>query len=174
MPAIVGIHTFKQVTRQDLLTVHAWLQRPYIAEWWREPRSLVELEHDYLPPISSQSSTRAYIALLDGEPIGFIQSYVVVGSGGGWWETETDPGARGIDQFLAREHQLGRGLGSAVVRAFVEQLFQNPEVTRIQADPSPENERAIRSYSRAGFVPVREIVTPDGPAILMLRERSSR
>jgi len=71
-------------------------------------------------------------------------------------------------------HELGRGLGSAMVRAFVEQLFQDPEVTRIQADPSPENERAIRSYSRAGFVAVRETVTPDGPAILMLRERSSR
>src|SRR5712691_7293615 len=91
----------------------------------------------------------------------------------GWWETETDPGARGIDQFLAHEHQLCRGLGSAMVRAFVEQLFQDPEVTRIQTDPSPDNESAIRSYRRAGFVSAGEIVTPDGPAVPMLRERSS-
>src|SRR6266849_6527724 len=67
----------------------------------------------------------------------------------------------------------GRGLGSAMVRAFVEQLFQDPEVTRIQTDPSPDNESAIRSYRRAGFVSAGEIVTPDGPAVLMLRERSS-
>ena len=37
-----------------------------------------------------------------------------------------------------------------MVRAFVEQLFQDPEVTRIQTDPSPDNESAIRSYRRAG------------------------
>jgi RimJ/RimL family protein N-acetyltransferase len=60
-----------------------------------------------------------------------------------------------------------------MVRAFVEQLFQDPEVTRIQTDPSPDNESAIRSYRRAGFVSAGEIVTPDGPAVLMLRERSS-
>ena len=34
MSAIVGIHTFKPVTGQDLLMVHAWLQRPHIAERW--------------------------------------------------------------------------------------------------------------------------------------------
>jgi len=96
-----------------------------------------------------------------------------MGSGQGWWEDETDPGARGIDQFLANAEQLGQGLGSAMVRAFVEQLFQNPRVTTVQTDPSPENERAIRCYRRAGFVAIRKVSTPDGPALLMRKERSN-
>jgi RimJ/RimL family protein N-acetyltransferase len=147
---------FKPLSLEDLAMVHAWLQRPHVAAWWDEPSGLDEIE-------------RSYIATLDGSPIGFIQSYVVMGSG--WWEDETDPGARGIDQFLANAEQLGRGLGSSMVSAFVERLFQDPAVTKVQADPSPKNERAIRCYRRAGFVVHAEVTTPDGLALLMLRYR---
>lgn len=149
----------------------AWLQRPHVSDWWHEPTAPADLEHHYLPGAMNATSTRAYIAMLDDQPIGFIQSYVALGSGDGWWEQETDPGTRGIDQFLANAEQLGRGLGSAMVNAFVERLFQDPAVTKVQADPSPCNERAIRSYRRAGFVAHAEVVTPDGPALLMLRHR---
>jgi RimJ/RimL family protein N-acetyltransferase len=44
----------------------------------------------------------------------------------------------------------------------------------VQADPSPLNARAIRCYETAGFRRVREIVTPDGPAVLMHRDRLVR
>ena len=162
---------FKPVTADDLIMVHAWLQRPHVAQWWHEPTSLDELVRDYIHPVDTASSTRAYLACMDAEPIGFIQSYVAMGSGGGWWEHETDPGTRGIDQFLANADGLGRGIGSAMVRAFVEQLFRDPEVTRVQTDPSPDNERAIRCYHRAGFVVDAEIDTPDGRALLMLCHR---
>jgi RimJ/RimL family protein N-acetyltransferase len=165
---------FRPLGREDLPMLLAWLQRPHVAQWWKEPTSLVELENDYLAAPWKGSSTRGYIAMLDREPIGFIQSYVAMGSGGGWWEDETDPGTRGIDQFLADADQLGRGLGSAMVDAFVRRLFQDPAVTKIQTDPSPQNERAIRCYRRAGFVDEKEVTTPDGPALLMLRHRGSR
>ena len=41
--------------------------------------------------------------MLNGELIGYAQSYVALGSGDGW-EEETDPGVRGIDQSLANVH----------------------------------------------------------------------
>ena len=143
-----------------------WLLRPHVAEWWGPAESIEELRDDYL------NSNQAFIAWLESRPIAFIQSYVVMGSGGGWWENETDPGARGIDQFLADADQLGQGIGSAMVRAFLGQLFADPAVTVVQTDPNPTNERAIRSYLKAGFRPMGEIITPDGPALLMRRERS--
>jgi RimJ/RimL family protein N-acetyltransferase len=149
--------------------VHEWIHRPHVAEWWREPTSLADLERDYT---MESSSTRAYIAMREGEPIGFIQSYVAMDSRNGWWEDEGNPGTRGIDQFLAHAEQLGRGLGTAMVSAFVAQLFQDPAVTKVQTDPSPMNERAIRCYRRAGFVIEREVTTPDGPALLMCLRRA--
>ena len=168
-----GAPTFRALSRQDLPMLHGWLQRPHVAEWWSAPTTIAELEHDYFSAAADGSSTEAWIALLAGEPIGFIQSYVAMGSGDGWWEEETDPGTRGIDQFLANAAQLGQGLGSAMVVAFVARLFADPAVTRIQTDPSPRNKRAIRSYRRAGFVAHGEVATPDGPALLMLRPRGT-
>jgi RimJ/RimL family protein N-acetyltransferase len=78
---------------------------------------------------------------------------------------------RGIDQFLADADQLGRGLGTAMVSAFVARLFEDPAVTRVQTDPAPDNRRAVRCYEKAGFRPDREIDTPDGRALVMYCER---
>jgi ribosomal protein S18 acetylase RimI-like enzyme len=112
-----------------------------------------------------------HIAVFENEPIGYAQSYVALGSGGGWWEDESDPGVRGIDQFLANPEQLNRGLGAQLLRTLVEHLFAQPMVTKIQTDPTPRNLRAISCYKKAGFIPENEIMTPDGPALYMIQTR---
>jgi RimJ/RimL family protein N-acetyltransferase len=162
---------FRPMQASDLPLLREWLGRLHVTEWWGPAPSQAEVDEDYAPMLSPESTDRAYIALLDEAPIGYIQSYVVMGSGDGWWEDERDPGARGIDQFLAHAEQLNRGLGSAMVRAFVDQLFEDPAVTKVQTDSSPTNHRAIRSYLRAGFHERGEVATPDGPALLMVRTR---
>jgi RimJ/RimL family protein N-acetyltransferase len=143
-------------------------------EWWGSEAgctTLGETRSKYLPRLAEESRVRPYIAFLAGEPIGFIQTYVALGCGGGWWEDETDPGVRGIDQFLADGTRLGRGLGTRMVSAFVRRLFENRQVTRVQTDPAPTNGRAIRCYEKAGFRPLREISTPAGRALLMIIDR---
>lgn len=164
---------FRPLRRADLPLLHEWLARPHVAAWWGEPSSLAEVEAKYGPLVDGATDVRPYLALLDGEPIGYVQSYVAAGAGDGWWPDERDPGVRGIDQFLADESQLGRGLGTALVRAFVEHLLTDPAVTRVQVDPSPDNARAIRCYERAGFRAAGVVDTPDGPALLMRREREA-
>ena len=59
-----------------------------------------------------------------------------------------------------------------MIRAFVEEIFRDSAVTKVQIDPDPANLRAVRAYIKAGFRPVREITTPDGRALLMICERS--
>jgi AacA4 family aminoglycoside N(6')-acetyltransferase len=152
------------------------LNRTHIVEWWggEEARpSLEEVKEQYLPSVMAEASVIPYIAMLGAEPIGFAQSYVAIGSGGGWWEDETDPGVRGIDQSLANPDQLGMGLGTRLVRALVEPLFLDLKVTKIQTDPAPTNLRAIRCYEKAGFVQQKIINTPDGPAVYMSQTREA-
>ena len=69
------------------------------------------------------------------------------------------------------ERLLGHGLGTQMVREFVQFLFQDSSVTRIQTDPAPHNHRAIRCYLKAGFRTAGPITTPDGAAVLMVMER---
>ena len=98
--------------------------------------------------------------------------HVAARVGGGWWSEEHDEGVVGIDQFLANPGDLGQGLGTEMVRQFVQRLFADSAVTRIQTDPAPNNRRAIRSYEKVGFGRVEEIRTPDGPALLMAIDRT--
>ncbi|MEO5510784.1 MAG: GNAT family N-acetyltransferase [Longimicrobiales bacterium] len=166
---------FRPMRLEDLPLMHEWLGRPHIASWWDGLPTLDEVIADYRPVISEDGPHKCYFAVADGEPIGFIQSYVpALAHAEGWWLDEHDTGVRGIDQFLCDSESLGKGLGTAMVSAFIDYLFEDPAVTRIQTDPSPENARAIRCYEKAGFHATGVIETLDGRALLMYCDRPSR
>ena len=167
-----GPITFRPLATTDLPMLREWLARPHVAEWWGPPQTLAELETEFAPSIAGTIRLRCFIARHGGDDIGYIQWYAPADfHHEGWWLDVHDEHMRGIDQFLAHEHQLGRGLGTAMVKAFVAELFADPAVTRIQTDPSPANARAIRAYEKAGFRRVGEIETPDGRALLMHCDR---
>ncbi len=169
--------TLRLLTPQDLPLLHDWLNRPHIVEWWGGEAmrpSLAEVMAQYHPDALAKERVTPCIAMLGDRPIGYAQSYVAMGSGGGWWEDVTDPGVRGIDQSLGEAELLGKGLGTQLVTALVEGLFRDPDVTTIQTDPAPDNLRAIRCYEKAGFRRVATINTPDGPALYMVQTRPMR
>jgi AacA4 family aminoglycoside N(6')-acetyltransferase len=166
--------TFRPLREADLPLLTDWLNRGHILEWWAGDDVARDIEYTrkkYLPRMDEASPVRAYIAMREDEPIGFIQSYVALGCGDGWWEEETDPGVRGIDQFLCDSGRLGQGLGTRMISAFVQRLLAEPGVTKVQTDPNPANVRAVRCYEKVGFRPVRRLTTPDGPALLMVVEK---
>lgn len=175
MPASDSAVTLRLMTERDLPMLHDWLNRPHIVEWWggdAQRPTLDEVLAHYRPRVLAEEAVTPYIAMLDGAPIGYAQSYVALGSGEGWWEDETDPGVRGIDQSLANASLLNHGIGTRLVLALVDLLFADPAVTKIQTDPHPSNRRAIRCYEKAGFVQQGVISTPDGPAVYMAQTRA--
>jgi AacA4 family aminoglycoside N(6')-acetyltransferase len=170
----VGKVTFRPMHEQDLPMLQEWIGRPHVREWWAGDEADIgagEFRARYLPRVLAEDNVTPYIVTMDGRPIGYAQSYVAMGSGDGWWEDITDPGVRGIDQFLCEASDLGKGLGTRMVEALVARLFADPAVTRIQTDPDPRNARAIRCYEKAGFRAVGTIATPDGAALYMVQDR---
>jgi len=167
MPSI----SFLPLARSDLPLLHDWLGRPHVVEWWGDVPTLAELAEQCDPEILASEGVSALVAMSDGQPVGFAQVYVAMGSGDGWWEAESDPGVRGVDLFLADVDRLGQGLGTLLVHALVGALFADAAVTKIQADPSPGNARAIRCFEKAGFTSRGVIATPDGEALYMARNR---
>jgi aminoglycoside 6'-N-acetyltransferase len=68
---------------------------------------------------------------------------------------------------------IERGHGSAFIRSFIEGLLADG-VPRVVTDPDPINARAIRCYEKAGFARDRLVDTPDGVALLMVRNAGSQ
>ena len=112
--------------------LYEWLNRSHIVEWWggEEARpTLADVQEQYLPSVLAQESVTPYIAMLNGEPIRYASRTLLLEAG-------TDGGkkkpiqVRGIDQSLANASQLGKGLGTKLVRALVELLFNDPRSPR--------------------------------------------
>lgn len=164
---------FRALTERDLPTLQQWLAREHLQRWWRaETNSLELVREKYLPRISGDDAATPFLAYDGEEPIGYIQSYCAYEGTPGWWPDEPGPGVFGIDQFIADANRLNQGLGTAMVTQFIEMLFANPDVREIRVDPRPDNARAIRCYSKVGFEETGLISTPDGPAVMMVIERS--
>ena len=161
---------FHLLTEADLPLLHSWLNRPHVLEWWSGEASLEEVRTKYLPRIGS-GPVRPYLAYLGSKPVGYIQSYIAIETEDGWWVGNADPGVLGIDQFIAEPDWLGHGLGTVMASQFAALLFRDPTVSRVQADPRPDNPRAIRCYEKAGFRSQGLVTTPDGPALLMVLNR---
>jgi RimJ/RimL family protein N-acetyltransferase len=141
-----------------------WLRQPHVKEYWQEDDDLQKLSDKFLN--LSSRGVSAYIIHLDGAPIGYIQSYEASKVGSGWWP-DAQPGLFGIDQFIGIESMVGKGIGTAMIRQFTSDLFENPQVFEIITDPDPINARAIRAYEKVGFVREGAITTPGGAALLM-------
>jgi RimJ/RimL family protein N-acetyltransferase len=162
---------FRPLTADDIPRLWNWLNRPHVAQWWRGEQSLDDVREKYLPRIAGNDTARPYLALLNGEPAGYIQYYLASEGDPAWWPDRPGKGVLGIDQFLSDGARLDQGLGTAMVSQFVAMLMRDEEVVEVRVDPSPDNARAIRCYEKAGFETVGPVVTPDGPALMMVLKR---
>jgi RimJ/RimL family protein N-acetyltransferase len=163
------------MTRDDLELVHEWHQRPHIQRWWVERRTFEETEAHYLPTIEGHEPTDHYVALLDGEPFGLIQTYLVSDYPDYAAVIEEGEGVAGVDLYIADETMTGRGYGSEMIRRFVDDIvFARPETTAVTADPDARNTASIKAFEKAGFRAVRELIDPtDGELhVLVRRDRS--
>jgi aminoglycoside 6'-N-acetyltransferase len=157
-------YEFRPMTAADLTTIRRWLDTPHVARWWANPGEQFELVRGDL----DHPGMDQFIVATGGRPFGYLQCYDLV-----TWPDEAfgsqPKGTRAIDQFIGEADMVDRGHGSAFIRAFVDDLLA-AGTPRVLTDPDPANARAIRAYEKAGFAADRVVHTPDGPALLMVRE----
>ena len=158
----MGSHyQFRTMVADDLPQVRRWLETPHVAAWWHDPADQFELVSADL----SHPGMRQFIVMSSERPFAYLQCYDLSDWNTGFGEQPV--GTRGVDQFIGEAEMIGRGHGSAFIRAFIGDLLTNG-VPRIVTDPDPNNGRAIRAYEKAGFRKDRLVDTPDGRALLMV------
>jgi len=158
-----GGYEFRPMTAADLPLVLHWLKQPHVVQWWGDSREQFELVSGDLEVEAMDQFTVA----LNDRPFAYIQCYDLRA----WPDNglgEHPEGTRAVDQFIGEPDMVDHGHGSAFIRAFVERVLDEG-APRVVTDPDPENARAIRAYEKAGFEKVDLIDTPDGIALLMVR-----
>ena len=155
-------YLFRPMTTADLPMIKHWLALPHVREWWGDPAEQYALvSGDLDEPAMDQ-----FIVSAGGSDFGYIQCYDLTAWNSGFGAQPA--GTRGIDLFIGEPGMIERGHGSGLIRAFVDDRLAQG-APRIVTDPDPANPRAIRAYEKAGFEKVHLVDTPDGIALLMVR-----
>jgi aminoglycoside 6'-N-acetyltransferase len=90
------------------------------------------------------------IAEAEGRPIGFLQIIDPAQEESRYWGDIAE-GFRAIDIWIGEKSDLGRGYGTAMMRAALERCFADPRVIAVLVDPLRSNIASHRFYERLGF-----------------------
>jgi aminoglycoside 6'-N-acetyltransferase len=155
-------YVFRPMSAADLPLIQRWLETPEVMRWWGQPDeqyALVSGDLDH--PDMDQ-----FIVAMGDDPFGYIQCYALSTWNQGFGSHP--PATRGVDQFIGEPEMIGCGHGSSFIRQFTDSLLASG-TPRVLTDPDPDNARAVRAYVKAGFQSERVVDTPDGRALLMVR-----
>ena len=159
---MAGPYHFRPMTRDDLPQIKRWLTLPHVREWWGDPSE----QYDLVSGDLDEPAMDQFIVSAGGNEFAYLQCYDLTAWNSGFGEHPR--GTRGIDLFIGEADMIGRGHGSAFIRAFVDERLRNG-APRMVTDPDPANTRAVRAYEKAGFEKAGMVDAPDGPALLMVR-----
>jgi aminoglycoside 6'-N-acetyltransferase len=155
-------YVFRPMTTADLPLIRQWLARPHVREWWGDPSE----QYDLVSGDLNEPAMDQFIVSQGDKEFGYLQCYDLTAWNSGFGEHPR--GTRGIDLFIGEPDMIERGHGSAFIRAFVDDRLSHG-APRMVTDPDPANTRAVRAYEKAGFEKTGMVDTPDGPALLMVR-----
>jgi RimJ/RimL family protein N-acetyltransferase len=131
-----NIISFRALQREDLSLVQQWLNQPHVLEWWHTPMSLEDVHAKYDPRIDGTEPTHVFLIHYDGRPVGLIQWY----RWSNYMEHAQLLGAKpeyaGIDLAIGERDMTGRGVGTAAIRQFVDEIvFAETAIAAIVSDP---------------------------------------
>ena len=159
--------SFRRATIDDLALLRYWDEQPHVAasdpnddwEW--------ETELQRSPPWREQ-----LIAEFEGRPVGFLQIIDPAREESRYWGEIAD-GYRAIDIWVGEASDLGKGLGTAMMKKALNRCFSTREVNTVLIDPLASNIRAHRFYERLGFQFVEERRFGDDDCFVFRLDRSS-
>jgi aminoglycoside 6'-N-acetyltransferase len=175
--------TFRSLGRDDLALLFQWLREPHVAQWWREvPSELGTVEAEYGPCVDGDDPTELFVVQADGRDVGMIQRYLIADEPD--WRAAFDGivdvrNAAGIDYLIGAPDAVGHGVGSAMIQAFVGEVFGWRAVDSIVVTVQQANVASWRILEKAGFKRVwsGELNSPDpsdqGPEHVYVLTRAS-
>jgi len=160
---------FEPMRREHLALLGDWLGREHVRRWWRDGGESLEHAEDAL---DGRDPTEYFLIVLDGRPIGMIETYLVADNPD-WGATIGEgEGAAGLDLLIGEGDAIGHGLGPLVLVQFARDVvFARRETLAVVATVEESNSRSWRAFEKAGFTHVRDVEEDGLPHRLMRLER---
>ncbi|MFJ6796993.1 GNAT family N-acetyltransferase [Streptomyces sp. NPDC091268] len=159
---------------RDLELLTGWMNDPEVAAYWELAGPAATTAAHVRAQWDGASRSIPCLGLLDGTPMSYWEIY----------RADLDPIARhyparphdtGIHLLVGDGTNRGRGLGTALLRAVTDLVFDNrPRCTRVIAEPDIRNTPSVSAFLSSGFRCSMEIDLPEKRAALMVRERALR
>jgi aminoglycoside 6'-N-acetyltransferase len=160
---------FRRLTRDDFGLLGRWLAEPHVHEWWDHEYTPEALERDFGRAIDGDEPAEDHVALLDGSPVGIVQYSHFVDYPEYVEEMAAvypvGEGSVSIDYFIGEPDRIGAGVGTEMIRFFVERIWAtDARATHVVVPVNSANERSWRALLRAGFrLVARGDLEPDSP-----------
>lgn len=157
---------FRHIEADNLPLLHRWLQTPHVREWWAdEPETLAGVVEQFHVRLREEPATRCFLILHSNRPIGYIQTYRIDDEPEYARAVQPTELSAGVDLYIGEEDSVHRGLGAAILRAFLRELvFADAAVETCLIGPDVRNRIAIRAYEKAGFTYWKTVDVPGEPA----------
>ena len=139
----------------------------------KAPLSLEDAYARLLPRIRGKDDCLAHLASLDGRPFGYVQCYRIADSPD-YAEEIGVPDGVGMDYFIGDEALIGRGLGRAMLGAYLEDvLFPSfPEEHRCVVCYETANAASGGVFRSLGFRREKDLIEGGAPSTMMILERA--
>lgn len=160
---------FRSMTRADFGLLADWLAEPHVNRWWHHEFTADAVERDFGPSVDGDEPSEDHLALLDGRPFGLVQYYELASYPEDVVEiaryTPVPDGAVSIDYLIGDPALIGQGVGTAMIRDFLEWIWHtNDDASCVIVPVSSANGASWGALLAAGFrLVARGEFEPDNP-----------
>lgn len=162
--------TWRRLGQADFPLLRSWLEQPHVARWWNHETSPEAVTRDFGPAARGEEPSEDLLALLDGRPLGLVQRSRLADYPGYLAElaaiVPVPGGAVTIDYLIGDPGQVGRGLGTLMIRSIVERTWAElPGASCVLVPVAAGNHASWNALRKAGLRRVGEgELDPDNPA----------
>jgi len=164
-----GFLSWRPLIAGDLPMLADWLREPQVARWWNQESTLEAVERDFGASTRGEEPGEDLLVLLDGRPIGLLQRSVICDYPQDLTKfsavIEVPAGAVELDYLIADPALRGRGLGSRMIAAVVEDTWNSySDAPAALVAVVAANVASWRALEKAGLKRVAEgPMPPDNP-----------